>query len=75
MKFFKKTNKTKQKTKTKPKTKNKTKQKKKKNTLCLDIKWSAPYEKFKFFRNRPSRSKVTITEVKVSHFRAEQTAH
>ena len=27
------------------------------------------------FRNRPSHSKVTVTEVKVSDFRAEQTAH
>ena len=27
------------------------------------------------FRNRPSHSKVTVTKVKVSDFRAEQTAH
>ena len=28
-----------------------------------------------FFRNRQSHSKVTVTKVKVSDFRVEQTAH
>ena len=34
------------------------------------------HRNLKFFRNRPtSHSKVTVTKVKVSDFRAEQTAH